>query len=81
LELAKTAQRAKDMRVSAKRLLLKGDASIDAQIARCAALTGADLIVMGTHGHTGILRILAGSVAARVIARSRIPVLVVRGSK
>ncbi len=39
----------------------------------------ADLIVMGTHGRTGIEHVIVGSTAERVVRRSRIPVLTVRG--
>jgi nucleotide-binding universal stress UspA family protein len=39
---------------------------------------GADLIVMGTHGRTGLTRLLIGSVAEAVIRRSTCPVLTVR---
>lgn len=39
---------------------------------------GADVIVMGTHGRTGMKRLLLGSVAERVIRRADVPVLVVR---
>lgn len=39
---------------------------------------GADLIVMGTHGRTGVERALAGSVAERVIRLAPCPVLVSR---
>jgi len=38
----------------------------------------ADLIVVGSHGRTGIGRLLVGSVAAKVVAQSKVPVLVVR---
>lgn len=36
-----------------------------------------DLIVMGTHGRTGLQRMLVGSVAERVIRKSDVPILVV----
>ena len=65
--------------VSVKRLLLKGTTSIDKQIIQSARILRADLIVMGTHGRTGISRLFVGSVASRVVARAHCPVLVVRG--
>ncbi len=37
-----------------------------------------DLIVMGTHGRTGLQHLLMGSVAERVVRLARCPVLVVR---
>jgi nucleotide-binding universal stress UspA family protein len=37
-----------------------------------------DLIVMGTHGRTGIKRFLLGSVASGVVAHAKCSVLVVR---
>ena len=39
---------------------------------------GADLIVVGSHGRTGLQRLLLGSVAAKVVAASPVPVLVAR---
>jgi len=39
---------------------------------------GADLIVMGSHGKSGIERLLVGSVSERVIGHSHCPVLVVK---
>lgn len=39
---------------------------------------GADLIVVGSHGRSSLGRLVLGSVANRVVAESRVPVLVVR---
>lgn len=39
---------------------------------------GADLIVMGSHGHTGLTRLLLGSVAQAVVAHAPCSVEVVR---
>ncbi len=52
---------------------------IHEQIVRFARRKRADLIVMGTHGHTGLKRALLGSVASRVLAEARCPILTVRG--
>ena len=41
-----------------------------------AAEWGADLIVMGTHGRTGLAHLLVGSVAEAVVRHARLPVLI-----
>jgi nucleotide-binding universal stress UspA family protein len=53
----------------------------DAQhvIVHTAIETGADLIVMGTHGRRGLSRALLGSVAELVVRTSPVPVLTIRG--
>ena len=43
-----------------------------------AANSSADLIVIGTHGRSGVNRLMLGSVAEHVLRRSEIPVLTVR---
>jgi nucleotide-binding universal stress UspA family protein len=47
------------------------------QIAHVAAARRADLVVMGTHGRTGFLRLALGSVARRVLHHAPCPVLTV----
>jgi len=37
-----------------------------------------DLVVMGTHGRTGLRHLMVGSVAERVVRSSRVPVLTIR---
>lgn len=44
----------------------------------CAAAEKADLIVMSTHGHTGLKHLLLGSVAEKVVRTSACPVLTIR---
>lgn len=41
----------------------------------------ADLIVMGTHGHTGLTHLLLGSVAEGVVYETTIPVLLIRAQE
>ncbi len=53
-----------------------GDPS--AEIIRIAEADGYDLIVMGTHGRSGLSHLLRGSVAEQVIRRAPCPVLTIR---
>lgn len=48
------------------------------RIAQEAAEAGANLIVLGTHGRTGLAHVLLGSTAERVVAAAPCPVLTVR---
>jgi nucleotide-binding universal stress UspA family protein len=50
------------------------------QIANTAAERDCDLVIMGTHGRSGVDRFLLGSVAERVVRSSPVPVLTVRVS-
>ncbi len=49
-----------------------------AEIARVSYEEKADVIVMGTHGYTGMTHVLLGSTAERTIRKAPCPVLTVR---
>jgi nucleotide-binding universal stress UspA family protein len=49
-----------------------------AEILRVARETGCDLIVLGTHGWSGLGRMLMGSVAEEVVRKAHCPVLTVK---
>lgn len=48
------------------------------EIIQAAQDLNADLIVMGSHGRTGVRKLVLGSVAQKVLGESHIPVLIVR---
>ena len=48
------------------------------QILTQAEKAGAELIVLGTHGRTGLDHVLFGSTAEKVVRKSKFPVLTVR---
>ena len=48
------------------------------EVGRVAAEAGADMIVMGSHGHTGFMNLLFGSVTQAVLASCSTPLLVLR---
>ena len=55
-----------------------GEAEADEAITNLAKEQTADMIVIGSHGRTGLRRLLMGSVAERVIGYAPCPVLVVK---
>ena len=75
--LAALQAKARAAGVKAVTLLLDGVA--DLQIVRAARLKKADLIIMGTHGRSGLAKFFLGSVTSRVVATAPCPVLTVRG--
>jgi nucleotide-binding universal stress UspA family protein len=50
----------------------------DEAVIKVAAAKQVDLIIMGSHGRTGLKRLLMGSVTERVIGQATCPVLVVK---
>jgi nucleotide-binding universal stress UspA family protein len=76
-QLDRLTARARASRVRAVSIIREG-AEAD-QIVRLARSRRASMIVMGTHGRTGVGRVILGSVAARVLSLAPCPVLTVRG--
>jgi universal stress protein A len=65
-----------DPEVAYEQRLAMGDPA--AEICRIAADEGAEMIVIGTHGRSGLFRLLMGSVAEAILRRAPCPVLVYR---
>jgi nucleotide-binding universal stress UspA family protein len=70
--------RAPDPQVGVEHRLAEGEPATE--ILKVAQEVNADLIVMGTHGRTGIGRLLLGSVAEQVLRKALCPVLTVKAS-
>jgi nucleotide-binding universal stress UspA family protein len=62
--------------ISIEHLLVEGDPA--AVILQVAKEHDCDLILMGSHGRTGLGRLLMGSVAERVVRKASCPVLTVK---
>ncbi len=77
--LQEVAKRLGHSGVSVKTDTVEGD--VTESIIDYADKHGVDLIVMATHGRTGIGRFMMGSVAERVVRHSNVPVLLVRAKK
>ena len=65
-----------DAQIPVRHVLLEGDPATE--IVRYGRDAGMDLIVMGTHGRTGLERLLMGSVAEKVLRDASCSVLVVK---
>ena len=76
-QLDKLVAKAKAGGARARGLLLEGMPADG--IVRTARSKRADVIVMGTHGRSGLARLFLGSVAERVVGTAPCPVLTVRG--
>ena len=55
-----------------------GEGPAHLEIDRLASELGADLVVIGTHGRTGLSHVLLGSTAERVVRTCPVPVFTVR---
>jgi nucleotide-binding universal stress UspA family protein len=85
-ELAEQAQRhLEEWRADAERIVQAPRVSVEkaigepaSEIVSYATDSGVDLLVLGTHGRTGLEHALMGSIAERVVRRAHCPVLTVR---
>jgi nucleotide-binding universal stress UspA family protein len=76
-QLDRLIVKAKRAGVRVKGLLMEGVPH--EQITRAARSKRVDLVVIGTHGRTGLAKLFLGSVAGRVVSIAPCPVLTVRG--
>jgi nucleotide-binding universal stress UspA family protein len=67
----------RDPKTSVEYRLEQGDAATE--ILRVADEINSDVIVLGTHGRTGLGRLLMGSVAEQVLRRAHCPVVTAKG--
>jgi len=74
--LATLAKKARASGVRATTFLVAGTPS--REITRFAKKRRADLVVIGTHGRTGLAKLFLGSVANQIVATSPCPVMTVR---
>ncbi len=73
--LSRECERVTAAEVPCERIILNGRPHVE--IVNHAEKTGVSLIVIGTHGRSGIGHAILGSVAERVVHRAHCPVLVV----
>jgi nucleotide-binding universal stress UspA family protein len=78
-QIDKLVARARGAGIRANGVLLEGVPAD--RIVREARSKHAGLIVMGTHGRSGLAKFVLGSVAERVVAMADCPVLTVRGRR
>jgi nucleotide-binding universal stress UspA family protein len=75
-EVDKTVDRLREKQLKVRGLLRVGAPFLE--IVTTAQSENVDLIVIGTHGRSGLAHVLLGSVAERVVRKTHCPVLTVR---
>ncbi len=75
--LARVKAKAEGLGITADTIHAKNTSPATA-IVEASERLGANLIVMASHGHRGIARMLVGSQTSEVLAHSKLPVLIVR---
>ncbi len=80
-ELDKLALKVKSELVNSKIITEIADGKPADSITESAKRNETDLIIMSSHGRTGISRLLLGSVAELVLREAHCPVMVIKSSK
>ena len=75
--LAKIESQLNSEGIKVKTEALEANSSAN-KITEYAEENGMELIVMGTHGYTGLKKLIMGSVASGVLNSSPVPVLLIR---
>lgn len=74
--LSEVQRKGKEMNVDVHEILIVGSPTND--MAKITEKAGADLVVLSTHGKTGLERLIMGSVAESAIKKISVPVLLVK---
>ncbi len=74
--LDKAAQKGRNEGVDVEQVLIVGNPTHD--MAKIVEKTDTDLVVIGTHGKTGLTKIIMGSVAENTLKTVKVPVLLVK---
>ncbi|MDD1763412.1 MAG: universal stress protein [Methanobacteriaceae archaeon] len=74
--LGQVRKRGEEMGVPVDEIILFGNPRHD--MAKIATKSGADLVIIGTHGRTGVERLLMGSVAESALKTVQVPVMLVK---
>jgi nucleotide-binding universal stress UspA family protein len=76
-DLATAKARFSQLDVEVETKLLEGQV-VHRELINAAQELGADLIIIGSHGRTGLKKLFLGSVAQNVLSEVHIPVLIIR---
>lgn len=83
LDFAENSAKEQGVADVVKHLLVanKGAREMAQELVDYAASQGADLLVLGTHGRSGLMHLLMGSFAETVMRQSHLPLLVIRSTE
>jgi nucleotide-binding universal stress UspA family protein len=74
--LGQVRKRGEEMGVLVDEIILFGNPRRD--MAKIVTKSGADLVIIGTHGRTGVERLLMGSVAESALKTVQVPVMLIK---